>query len=251
MNIKWNAKDYKENFSFVPEYGTAVLDLIEHEAGAFVVDLGCGNGTLTQELYKRGFQVLGIDASAEMLELAKKNYPNLDFIQEEAESFCLSQQADVIFSNAVFHWINRQEELVSNLYRNLKSDGELVFEFGGYGCAKAVHSTLKEIFEEKGLIYKTSFYFPTIGEYANLLEQHGFLVKYAVLFDRPTKQTGEKGLRNWILMFNTEPFTGLSEVDKEEIIFLAEQRLRSRLCKNGVWTIDYVRIRMRALKRGM
>lgn len=251
MNIKWNAKRYEENFSFVPEYGTAVLDLIEHGPGAFVVDLGCGNGTLTHELYRRGFRVLGIDASAEMLELAKKNYPDLEFIQEDAVSFRLPQPADIIFSNAVFHWINRQEELISNLYHNLKSGGELVFEFGGYGCAQTVHSALKGIFEGKGLTYKTSFYFPTIGEYAELLEKHGFLVKYAVLFDRPTKQAGERGLRDWILMFDAEPFTDMSEDCKEEIISLAEQKLKSRLWSDGVWSVDYVRIRMRALKKEM
>lgn len=248
MNIKWNAAEYKNNFDFVPAYGADVLALIEHKPGAFAVDLGCGNGTLTQELKNRGYRVLGIDASQDMLDLARKNYPDIEFMLADATEFKLPQKADIIFSNAVFHWINQQQALIQNLFQNLKDTGELVFEFGGYGCAETVHAALEEIFKEKGLKYKRSFYFPKIGEYAALLESHGFTVKYAVLFDRPTKQIGESGLKNWILMFDKEPFAGIEDSLKEEIILLAEQRLKEKLYKDNTWFVDYVRIRMRAVK---
>ena len=46
-NINWNAEDYQAHFGFVPSYGEAVMDLITAKPGAYVVDLGCGNGTLS------------------------------------------------------------------------------------------------------------------------------------------------------------------------------------------------------------
>ena len=248
MNIKWDSEEYKRNFSFVPSYGEDVLSLITVGKGARALDLGCGNGHLTSALYKRGFSVIGIDQSDDMLSLARKDYPDLELRKGDALTFSLEKKADLIFSNAVFHWIDeeRQEDLMENISRNLKRGGELVFEMGGKGCAESVHSTLEEIFKEKGLLYKRTFFFPSIGEYAPIIERHGLKIDYAILFDRPTVQSAKDGLSSWIRMFDSAPFEGLDERRVEEIIREAEKRLEKRLFINGRWTIDYVRLRMRA-----
>lgn len=67
MNIQWEAGKYTENFDFIHRYGESVLELVEAEAGGLVVDLGCGNGALTQKLADRGYRVLGVDDTAEMV----------------------------------------------------------------------------------------------------------------------------------------------------------------------------------------
>lgn len=117
MNIDWNAKGYQKDFAFVPKYGEAVLDLIDAAPGALAVDLGCGNGGLTGKLIERGYRVVGVDASAPMLALAKERYPDTTFLQADACTFQLPEQADVIFSNAVLHWIDaaKQNELIANI----------------------------------------------------------------------------------------------------------------------------------------
>lgn len=249
MNIDWNAEDYKKNFSFVYRYGNDVLEMIDAPEKSFVVDLGCGNGALTQKLAGKGYSVLGIDGSEEMLTLAKKLHPDLDFKKDDARTFSLGKKADVIFSNAVFHWIDakNQDEMLLNLHRNLKKGGELVFEFGGFGCAETVHSSLEKAFKNHDLKYPRVFYFPTVGEYAAKLEKAGFLVQEAFLFDRPTPQNGgENGLKNWIKMFCKKAFENLDETLSDEIISEAEKMARERLFKDGTWTVDYVRIRMKA-----
>ena len=71
MNITWDAKGYKERFSFVHEYGEDVMSLLTAKPGARVVDLGCGNGALTRKLADKGYHVAGLDASAEMIALAR------------------------------------------------------------------------------------------------------------------------------------------------------------------------------------
>lgn len=164
--------------------------------------------------------------------------------------FHIDNKADVIFSNAVIHWIDkeRQEQLIQNIADNLKPGGEFVCEFGGKDCAGKVHAALAESFKKRGLNYTIPFYFPSIGEYSPLLEKHGLLVEYAVLFDRPTVQKGEKGMENWIRMFVKKPFNGLDDALSREIIKEAAESLRSSLYINGQWYVDYVRIRFRCRK---
>ena len=250
MNIKWDSQNYSEKFSFVPQYGEDVINLITKPAGSRVADLGCGNGTLTKKLCDKGYNVVGIDSSEDMLSLARSKYPELKFINADALSFQLDHEADVIFSNAVFHWIDgcNQERLIENISRQLVDGGELVCEFGGFGNCEAVHSTLEKCFNERNLSYPRTFYFPTIGEYATILEKYGLRVNYAVLCDRPTMQKSQDGLADWINMFVTVPFEGMSVDIKNEILEETKSILKDTLFKDGKWYIDYVRIRIRAEK---
>ncbi|MGN1104665.1 MAG: class I SAM-dependent methyltransferase [Candidatus Coproplasma sp.] len=250
MNINWNSDNYDKNFNFVYGYGEGVADLISEPQGSLVVDLGCGTGALTNKLAQRGYNVIGIDASKQMLNRAKAAYPDLRFIHADALSFTLKQQADVIFSNAVFHWIDRRNQptLLKNIARNLKQGGRLVCEFGGYGCAQTVHNALKTCFESRHLPYHHPHYFPTIGEYAPLLEGAGLRVTYAVLFNRPTRQVGEHGVADWINMFLPAVFKDIDEQEKGEIIAEAEELMRPTLYTSDGWFVDYVRIRLTAVK---
>ena len=247
MNIKWNAQNYTQNFSFVHEYGENVMELLQAPQGSTVLDLGCGNGNLTQKLKEKGYQVIGLDDSADMLAVARETYPDIRFIKGNALDFQI-EPVDAVFSNAVLHWIDgeRQQEMLNNIAANIRTGGEFVCEFGGFGCAEKVHAALEKIFSERGLVYPRTFYFPTIGEYAPLLERAGLRVKYAILFDRPTVQA--RGLEGWIRMFNTAAFKGIDEKTTADMIREAEACLESELCANGVWYVDYVRIRFRCEK---
>lgn len=252
MNIDWEAERYKEDFSFVHRYGEDVLNLIRKPEGKrlLAVDLGCGNGALTAKLAGMGFSVLGIDDSAQMLRTAEELHPELEFRKGNALDFELADKADLIFSNAVFHWIDadRQDQLAENIFHQLKPGGQLVCEFGGKGCAERVHSTLEQLFAKRGYVYPRVFYFPSIGMYTTILEEAGFRVEYAILFDRPTPQKGDHGLKSWISMFVKKPFEGIPDKDREAILEEAEEQLKDSLYQDGQWIVDYVRIRVRAVK---
>lgn len=249
MKKQWDAEDYRNSFGFVPNYGRAVLDLLELKAGQKILDLGCGNGSLTKRLSEMGAAVTGADSSAEMVALARRDYPELDFVLADAEKLCFHEMFDAVFSNAVFHWISDQGAMLCGVAEALRPGGVLVCEFGGKGCGKKVHSVLSAAFEKRGRAYHMPFYFPSIGEYAPLLEKHGLTVDYAALFDRPTKVEGAEGLKNWLGMFVTQPFEGILEKEKQEILQEAEDCLRAGLFDGTDWWIDYVRIRFRAVKR--
>lgn len=251
MNITWDAKGYTSGFAFVHQYGEGVLDLIDAAPGSHIVDLGCGNGALSEKLIARGYRVTAIDASSDMLAQARALHPDIPFVQADATDFTLPEPADVIFSNAVFHWIDREKQplLAAAIARNLKPGGQLVCEFGGYGCAERVHSALERAFAARSLAYPRVFYFPTIAQHAPVLEKAGLRVTYAVLFDRPTPQAGADGLKNWIHMFVKTPFEGMDADIREAIIQDAVDSLRTSLQQaDGTWIVDYVRIRIKAIK---
>lgn len=251
MNIIWNAEKYTSDFSFVHQYGNNVVELIDAAAGSSVLDLGCGNGALTKVLYDKGYKVKGIDASEELLNIARKEYPAIKFMQGDAANFAIHEPVDVVFSNAVFHWIDKekQPDMMKCVYNALKENGQFVFEFGGFNNNRIIHNALANIFQEHDFCYEMPFYFPTIGEYAFLLENTGFRVKYAVLFDRLTELKGENGMEDWIKMFIKMPFTAVqSEQEKEEIINQAVTELKKDLFIDGKWYADYVRIRMKAVR---
>ncbi len=92
-----------------------------------------------------------------------------------------------------------------------------------------MHSALESIFHEMGLKCRMMFYFPSIGEYANIIDAHGLKTDYAVLFDRPTPQKTADGLIDWIRMFSKTPFEGLSEEMKEDIFNECRARLEGKL----------------------
>lgn len=250
MNIYWDAEKYKQNFGFVPDYGEAVLDLLDAAPGARVVDLGCGNGALTRQLADRGYRVLGVDASPEQLALARQAYPDLTFREGNALDFALEEPADAIFSNAVLHWIDgdKQQAMLDHIASQIRPGGLFVCEFGGKGCAEHVHAELERRFAAHGLDYRRTFYFPTIGEYAPLLEKAGFRVEFATLFDRPTRQVGPDGLADWIRMFDTAPFDGVDPALADAIIAETVDALRPVLFHDDAWYVDYVRIRFKLRK---
>ena len=72
MNISWDADKYTRDFSFVPRYGNDVLELIDFEKVQSAIDLGCGNGALTEKIKANGISVVGIDASSDMLNIARE-----------------------------------------------------------------------------------------------------------------------------------------------------------------------------------
>lgn len=251
MNIQWNADKYTNDFSFVHQYGNDVADLLDLEPGSRVVDLGCGNGALTHRLKEKGFQVTGIDASEDLLAAARQTYPDIDFIQADAVDFSLEAPVDAVFSNAVFHWIDEEKQpaMLDCVSRAVKPGGQFVFEFGGQGNNGQIHEALARVFDRHGYCYKMPFYFPSIGQYAPMVENAGFQVEYAVLFDRMTLLKGDHGLEEWISMFIKTPFEGVEDPEeKKAIIHEAADGLKPVLYKDGKWYADYVRLRMKACK---
>src|ERR1700732_1331648 len=68
----WKAKRYAEHAHFVPALGQPILDLLNPQAGERILDLGCGDGMLTEKIVATGASVMGVDASADMVAAAQR-----------------------------------------------------------------------------------------------------------------------------------------------------------------------------------
>lgn len=250
MNITWSAGQYAADFSFVPQYGRDVAAWLDAPDGASLLDLGCGTGALTKQLAECGYCVLGMDASAEQLTVARESCPELEFVRGDATDFTLPQPVDAVFSNAVLHWIDAEKQplALACVYRALKPGGQFVFEMGGAGNNAKIHAAMAEVFAKRGYHYVMPFYFPTVGQYAALLEEAGFSVRRAELFERPTPLKGENGLAEWIGMFLKTPLSALPEAERKPAAAEAAESLRAELYRGGVWYADYVRLRAKAVK---
>jgi hypothetical protein len=125
---------------------------------------------------------------------------------------------------------------------------------GGKGNLEAIHAAINDAVAARGFApmeESSLLFFPTLGEYATLLERQGFRVTYAMHFDRPTPlDEDERGLRNWIAMFGDKFINAAPGERHEEIILEVEARLRPALYREGRWFADYRRLRISAFKSG-
>jgi trans-aconitate methyltransferase len=248
----WNASAYDSGHSFVWKYGEEVLALLDPRAGERILDLGCGTGHLTNQIAARGAGVVGLDKSRAMIERARDLYPQLHFEIGDATSFKFDEVFDAIFSNAAIHWMKDQNAVAASIWRALKPRGRFVAEFGGKGNIEKLRTALRHALDAGAYIWNretTRRYYPSVGEYATLLESHKFRVAYAAHIDRPTKlEGGESGVRKWLEVFADNELAAVPADKRDELFYRVEQELRPLLFHNGSWFADYKRLRIVAFK---
>lgn len=185
--MKWNSELYDNAQSFVSEYGKGLITFIPQKENQKILDLGCGTGDLTQEIAKKiSCNVIGSDNSEEMIIKAKEKYPTLDFFVYDACKIPFESEFDVIFSNAVFHWIPDQNALHQSIYNALKENGMLVCEFGGYKNIQNISNAFGKAIAKYGDNYSSPFYFPKVENHVKVLENAGFIIDKIYDYDRPT-----------------------------------------------------------------
>ena len=248
---QWDASRYEGGCSFVWRHGAGVIELLAPEAGERVLDLGCGTGHLTAQIAAHGAEVVGIDHSPEMIATARRHYPQLRFEVAAGESFHFDEPFDAVFSNAAIHWMRDQRAVASSIWQALKPAGRFVAEFGGRGNIRSIETALRRAIREAGYAVSSEpyYYFPSVGQYATLLEEVGFVVTYAAWFERPTPLAGgASGLRDWLAVF-TDHFLKDIPADQQATITRAvEDELRPEFFRDGTWHADYRRLRIASVR---
>jgi trans-aconitate 2-methyltransferase len=248
MTAEWNPSLYQSSHAFVWEYGRDLLQLLAPQAGERILDVGCGTGQLTAEIARSGAVVTGIDSSANMIEQARRNFPELRFELADAQSLPFRGEFDAIFSNAALHWVPDADAAAAGIARALRPGGRFVAEFGGKGNNRAVLDAAFRALEVLWVpenLRRTPWYFPSVGEYAPILERHGLEVAFAALFDRPTRlEGGAGGLADWLSMFGARLTAPLNEERHLQFTRLVEDYARPGLFRDGHWFVDYRRLRV-------
>lgn len=250
-NQKWNTKLYDKKHKFVSQYGTNLIHLLDPVEDEYILDLGCGTGDLANKIQGFNCNVIGIDASLDMINTAKEKYPHMDFHHMPAEDISLNQSFHAVFSNAVLHWVKEPKVVLEEVYKALKDGGRLVIEFGGYGNCKRITNAIVKSMEDLGYNYdmnKYPWYFPKVSEFSTLLENTGFTVRLMEHYDRITPLKGNKGMEDWIRMFASNLYRDVDPSLHEQIISMSVDQLKEELYIDDTWYADYKRIRAVAYK---
>jgi len=180
--FEFDGGKYKLASKHQKEWGNDMISECLFEGNEAVLDLGCGDGILTEQLslcVPHG-KVVGIDASINMIDTAKGiQRSNLEFKHMNINELDFESEFDLIFSNAALHWIKDHNQLLKNCYRALKTDGKILWDFGGFGnCSHFLDVVRRKLSEKKFARYFKNFewpwFMPSKNQYEKLISNIGF-----------------------------------------------------------------------------
>ena len=240
----WDTRSYQSNTAFVSVYGEEVLGWLDPKPGERILDLGCGDGILTEKITQAGAIVVGADASESFVKSACER--GIEARVEDGQNLQFDREFDAVFSNAALHWMLDGQAVVDGVNRALKPGGRFVGEFGGFGNVAAVSTAMQAVGKAMGgdVSLAGPWFFPTVEQYKSMLEQAGFSVPEIITFYRPTPLP--TGVRGWLETMRA-PFFAQFGDRQEEAYERVVEALRPSLCDHtGQWFADYVRLRFRA-----
>ena len=243
----WNPQQYARDAAFVPELGSPVVDLLAPKPGERILDLGCGDGTLTLKLIASGATVLGVDANPQMIASAKAK--GIDAHVADAHALTFTNEFDAVFSNAALHWMLNPDAVIARVWRALKPGGRFVAEFGGKGNVALLDSTIRRVLTARGIDVSDikPLYYPGVEGYRGKLESRGFTVTYITIFERPTDLPGD--VVDWYKLFRENFLARIPQAILNETLDELRQTLAPKLRRaDGSWWADYVRLRFVANK---
>jgi trans-aconitate methyltransferase len=221
----WNAKEYATQSSAQQIWAEELMSKLNLSGNEQVLDLGCGDGKVSAAIAGKvtSGEVTGIDASEEMVRLAQQihsGYSNLFFENVNAANFTYPLKFDVIFSNAVLHWVKDHKVVLTNCQQSLKTGGKVLLQMGGKGNAEEFVDVVTTVTnKQKWRMYFNQFSFPyyfyATEDYEIWLKNSCLQAKRIELIDKDMKHQGKEGLAGW---FRTTwmPYTSLVPVQRRE-----------------------------------
>ncbi|GAA4716643.1 methyltransferase domain-containing protein [Sphingomonas lutea] len=232
----WDAADYARVGGFVPALGQAALDLLDPQPGEHILDVGCGDGSLTLKIKEAGADVVGIDNNLSMIAAAKAK--GLDARLMDAADLKFAEAFDAVFSNATLHWVLDKERAARAIWFALKFKGRFAGEMGGEGNLAHLRESLDDVLVASGYgppTYAANWY-PSVEEFVAIYEAAGFKDIDARLIERPTPL--EHGVAGWVTTFRKGWLdrAGVPQAERQAIADAVADRA-------GTQTADYVRLR--------
>jgi len=253
MTYEFDGKKYEKASAHQKEWGNKLISEFKLTGNEKILDLGCGDGKLTENLsalVPNGF-VLGIDASQGMIDVARqKEKDNLKFRLSDINKLeLLPDKFDIIFSNATLHWIKDHKKLWKNLKNILSDNGIVRFNFAADGNCEYFFKTIRtaikmDEYKEYFIDFEWPWYMPTIEEYEEIIKPLSF---------SETKIWGENADRlfpdkesiiGWINQPSIVPLLKYIKESKKENFrnFVIEHILQDTAQKNGGYFETFRRI---------
>jgi SAM-dependent methyltransferase len=252
---RWSPADYAQNAGFVPALGAAALALLDPRPGELILDIGCGDGTLTQQIAAAGAKAIGLDASPEMVEFARAK--GVDAFVADAQALDLEAQVsrfgrfDAAFSNAALHWMLDPAAVARGVFALLRPGGRFVGEMGGEGNVTILRRGIREELTERGYPVPPTDpqWYASPAAFRHVYLDAGFEDIEVNLIDRPTPLP--TGISGWVKTFRTGwmDVAGVAPEDRNDVAQAVERRLAPELQReDGSFYADYVRLRFSLAK---
>ena len=141
-----------------------------------ICDLGCGNGHITGRLAKLGYQVTGVDASASGIQIARRAYPNVDFVEALIDRELSLGQFDLVVSSDVIEHMYRPSDLLEAARAVLKPGGQILLgtPYHGYLKNLVLAATGKMDAHFSALHDGGHIKFFSVNTLSQLMKGHGF-----------------------------------------------------------------------------
>jgi len=262
-NYKWDAREYEKHSQGQQKWARELIEKILLKGTENVLDIGCGDGKVTAEisnLVSKG-SIIGIDNSAAMIKLAsdrhsKATYPNLSFQEMDAGKLQFNDRFDLIFSNAVLHWLKDHKPVIKGMLKSLKQGGRILLQMGGEDNAAEIVNVLSELQTERKWHsyfneFNFPFYFPGTNEYKALLLDYGFTINRIELIPKKMAHGGIEALKGWIRT-TWLPYTErVPEEERERFIDVVSKKYIERYSANskGIINVQMVRLEVEAVKK--
>ena len=116
---------------FTPESSARLVDafvrLSALTPGARVADLGCGSGAFTHLLARKGYACVGLDISPKLVELGRRKYPDVEFIEGDVEHLPFPDASlDGILLSGIVHHLPDPSGCAAEVFRVLRPGGRFV-----------------------------------------------------------------------------------------------------------------------------
>jgi trans-aconitate methyltransferase len=250
---RWSPADYARNAAFVPALGDAVLQLLAPQPGELILDIGCGDGALTERIAAAGARVVGLDSSAEMVEAARAR--GIDAFVADAEAMDVERfgQFDAVFSNAALHWMLDPDAVATGIFKALREGGRFVGEMGGEGNLATLRQALRDVLTERGyeMPGQDPAWYAGVDTFTRLYCIAGFCEVRAALIERPTPLPG--GVADWVKTFRAGVMdvAMVPEWERDDVAAAVEARVAPALRQaDGTFCADYMRLRFSMRKPG-
>ena len=258
--MRWNPVDYAKHSDAQLKWAEQLKASLVLLGSESILDVGCGDGKITANLATSvpNGRVVGIDSSAEMVDYAKQTYPesqytSLSFQCQDARSLPFSSEFDLVFSNAVLHWVNDHPAFLQGAYQALKPGGKLILSCGGAGNAAGILLAFQAVTHRPTWsaffsAFQNPYFFFGPEDYQPWLS--AFDVQTLALVPKDMIHQGQKGFEAWIRT-TWMPFTEKVPVtQREEFIseVVQEYLTHHPIDDQGLTHVKMVRLELHATK---
>ena len=265
MKYDWDATTYDCISDAQESWGHEIIEYRKWKRNEKVLDAGCGSGRLTKILSIKVPQgkVIAVDSDLAMIRLAKENlakFSNIEFIKMDISQLELAEKVDVVFSNAVLHWILNHKKVFECFWQILKPDGQLLIQCGGHRNLTKTLSIINKVRRSKEFynyfsnnkgddIWRQTWYFAKKEDTERILQEIGFRNIQVFLEDKVAKFHNKEEYFLFLKTIVLIPY----------LKYLPNETLKDKFAKSVIqeidtnakelqWKLDFVRLNINAIK---